>query len=149
MADLTQFDFPSAVRIARVVRAVEQEPRRARPLTFGAVLNDVGRKAIRLGTYTGSWPADQTNTVTLRGSTATLLAVNLFLSLPDNGQRNCAIAKDGTAWHLIQWQWDASTALSGATLGTASLEFARINVPSLGTASTVAISVTTCSTAAS
>ncbi len=80
MADLTQFDFPSAVRIARVVRAVEQEPRRARPLTFGAVLNDVGRKAIRLGTYTGSWPADQTNTVTLRGSTATLLAVNLFLS---------------------------------------------------------------------
>jgi hypothetical protein len=56
------------------------------------------------------------------------------------------VAKDGTAWNLIQWQWDVSTALSSATLG-GSLEFGRINVPSLGTASTVSISVTTCSTA--
>jgi hypothetical protein len=48
---------------------------------------------------------------------------------------------------LIQWQWDASTALSSATLG-GSLEFGRINVPSLGTAATVSISITTCSTAA-
>lgn len=153
MADLTQFDLGSAVRIARVVRAVEQEPRRARPLTFGPLFGPVfeqrQKTTIRLGTYTGAWPVDQMNTVSLRGSTATLIAVNLFLALPDNGQRNCAIAKDGTAWHLIQWQWDASTAISSATLGTASLEFTRINVPSLGTASTFAISVTTCSTAAS
>jgi hypothetical protein len=147
MADLTQFDVRSAARIARVVQAVEQEPRRASPLTFEAVLEQRQKKTLRLGTYTGAWPADQANTVTLRGSTATLSAVNLFLELPSNGQRNCAIAKDGTAWHLIQWQWDASTALSSATLGTASLVFGRINVPSLGTASTVSISVTTCSTA--
>jgi hypothetical protein len=70
------------------------------------------------------------------------------LSLPSSGQRNCAIAKDGTAWHLIQWQQDAATALSSVTLG-GSLEFTRVNVISLGTASTVAVSVTTCSTAAS
>jgi hypothetical protein len=82
--------------------------------------------------------------VTLRGSTATLSAVNLFLTLPSSGERNCAIGRDGTAWHLIQWQQDAATALSSVSLGTASLEFTRVNVISLGTASTVAISTTTC-----
>jgi len=148
MADLTQFDVRSARRIARVVQAVELEPRRARPLTFAPVFDQRQKKVIRFGTYSGPWSLDGTNTVTLRGTADTLSAVNLFLALPDNGQRNCAVAKDGTAWHLIQWQWDASTAISSATLGTASLEFTRINVPSLGTASTVAISVTTCSTAA-
>jgi hypothetical protein len=146
MADLTQFDIGSAQRIARVVRAVEQDFRRARPLEFLPLFDQRPKKAIRLGTYTGPWAINAEATVTLRGSTATLSALNLFLTLPDNGQRNCAIAKDGTAWHLIQWQWDASTALSSATLGS-SLEFGRINVPSLGTASTVSISVTTCSTA--
>jgi hypothetical protein len=104
----------------------------------------------RICTYTGAWAIDGLKTVTFKNQTTTpntASAINLFLSLPDNGQRNCAIAKDGTAWHLIQWQWDASTALSSATLGSESLEFARINVASLGTASTVSISVTTCSTA--
>jgi hypothetical protein len=129
-----------------VVRAAETAPRPARPLTFDAIQQSASRKTFRMATFTGAWAINGLKTVTLRGSTATLSAVNLFLNLPDNGQRNCAIAKDGTAWHLIQWQWDASTALSSATLG-GSLEFGRINVPSLGTASTVSISVTTCSTA--
>jgi len=148
MADLTQFDVRSARRIALVVQAVEQEPRRAEPLTFVAVLEQRQKKTLRLGTYTGVWSVNAANIVTLRGSTATLSAVNLFLTLPSNGQRNCAIAKDGTAWHLIQWQQDAATALSSVSLGTATLEFTRVNVVSLGTASTVAVSVTTCSTAA-
>jgi hypothetical protein len=146
--DPVQFTRESAERIANVVRAAELTPTRGRPLTFDAI-HEAGRRggAFRMATFTGAWPINSTNTVTLRGSTATLSAVNLFLNLPDNGQRNCAIAKDGTAWHLIQWQWDAATALSSATLG-GSLEFGRVNVPSLGTASTVSISVTTCSTAA-
>jgi len=151
MADLTQFDFRSAVRIARVVRAVEQEPRRARPLTFGAVTEQRREKPFRVCTFTGPWPTNEFKMVTFRGVTSTpntVFAINIFLPLPDNGTRNCAVARDGTAWHLIQWQWDVGTAVSSATLGTASLEFSRVNVASLGTASTVAISVTTCSTAA-
>jgi hypothetical protein len=150
MADLTQFDVRSARRIARVVQAVELEPRRASPLTFDPVIEQRSDKVFRVCTYTGDWPAGSSKTVTFKNQTTTpntVSAVNLFLTLPDNGERNCAIAKDGTAWHLIQWQWDASTAVSSATLGTASLVFSRINVPSLGTASTVSISVTTCSTA--
>ena len=140
------FTRPAVERIVKVVRAVEAGDRDQPGITFGAAT--VGPRTFRMATFTGAWSINSAKTVTLRGSTATLSAVNLFLDLPSNGQRNCAVAKDGTAWHLIQWQWDVSTALSSATLG-GSLEFGRINVPSLGTASTVSISVTTCSTAAS
>jgi hypothetical protein len=142
------FTRPAAERIAKVVRTVEAGDRDQGGLTFGRPADGPPGKTFRIATFTGSWSINGVKTVTLRGSTATLSAVNLFLSLPENGQRNCAVAKDGTAWHLIQWQWDVGTAVSSATLGTASLEFSRINVASLGTASTVAISVTTCSTAA-
>jgi hypothetical protein len=110
-----------------------------------------GDKVFRICTYTGAWAVDEFKTVTFKNQTATpntVSAINLFLTLPSNGPRNCAIAKDGTAWHLIQWQQDAATALSSVSLGTATLEFTRVNVISLGTASTVAVSVTTCSTAA-
>jgi hypothetical protein len=147
------FTRPAAERIAKVVRRVEQGDRGAAGLTFTPRgLGGSSPKTFRVCTYTGAWAINTSNTVTFKNQTTTpntVSAVNLFLTLPDNGERNCAIAKDGTAWHLIQWQWDASTAVSSATLGTASLVFSRINVPSLGTASTVAISVTTCSTAAS
>ena len=149
--DAVQFTRESAERIANVVRAAELTPTRGRALSFDAIQQSASRKTFRMATYTGAWAINDTKTVTLRGVTTTpntLSAVNLFLNLPDNGQRNCAVAKDGTAWHLVQWQWDAATALSSATLG-GSLEFGRINVPSLGTAATVSISVTTCSTAAS
>jgi hypothetical protein len=111
-----------------------------------------GDKVFRICTYTGAWAIDGLKTVTFKYKTTTpntVSAINLFINLPSNGQRNCAIAKEGTAWHLIQWQQDAATALSSVSLGTASLEFTRVNVISLGTASTVAVSVTTCSTAAS
>lgn len=144
------FTRPAAERIAKVVRTVEAGDRDQAGLTFGSRVTGPSGKAFRMATFTGSWSINGEKVVTFRNQTTTpntLSAVNLFLNLPDNGQRNCAIAKDGTAWHLIQWQWDASTALSSATLG-GSLEFGRINVPSLGTAATVSISVTTCSTAA-
>jgi hypothetical protein len=144
------FTRPAAERIAKVVRTVEAGDRDQAGLTFGSRVTGPSGKAFRMATFTGSWSINGEKVVTFRNQTTTpntVSAVNLFLNLPDNGQRNCAIAKDGTAWHLIQWQWDASTALSSATLG-GSLEFGRINVPSLGTAATVSISVTTCSTAA-
>jgi len=140
------FTRPAAERIAKVVRKVEAGDRGAAPLRFDRIGGSSG-KVFRFCTYTGSWALDALKTVTFRNQTNTVQAVNLFLSLPDNGQRNCAIAKDGSAWHLIQWQWDVSTALSSVTLTTASLEFSRIKVASLGTESTTYISITTCATA--
>jgi hypothetical protein len=134
-----------------VVRAAETAPRPARPLTFDAIQQSASRKTFRMATFTGAWPINGTKTVTLQGSTATLVAINRFFDHPDVGTRNCAVAKDGTAWNLIQWQWNYSvaTVVTGATLGPSALTFSRATVVVLDqqTASTVSISVTTCSTA--
>ena len=99
---LTQFEIGSAQRIARVVRAVEQEPRRARPLTFGAIPDSGNKRVFRMCTFTGAWSKDTAKVVTLRGVTATLSAVNLFAAISTAASaRDCAVARDGTAWYLI------------------------------------------------
>jgi hypothetical protein len=102
MADLTQFDLGSAARVARVVRQVEQEPPRARPLTFGAVQQQQSRKVFRICTFTGAWSKGASKTVTFKYQTSTpntASATNLFAEVPASG--DCAIARDGTAWFLI------------------------------------------------
>jgi len=153
--DAVQFTRESAERIAGVVRAAELTPTRGRPLTFEAIQDaGRGRKVFRMATFTGSWSINGTKTVTLANG-ATLSAVNPFIDHPSLGTRNCAVAKDGTAWYLAQWQWDfaaatdatANIALSSVNLDATGLSFSRIRVPYLGAASTVSISVTTCATA--
>jgi len=102
MADLTQFDIGSARRIARVVQAVEQEPRRARPLGFGGIPDGGRGKVFKMCTFTGAWSKNTAKTVTFRDSAATVSAVNLFANIATAASsRNCAIARDGTAWYLI------------------------------------------------
>jgi len=97
-----QFTRQSAERIAAVVRQAELTPFPGRALEFDAVANAQGKKVFRVGTFTGAWSVGGTKTVTIRNSTATISAVNLFLNIGvDCGNRNCAIAKDGAAWYLI------------------------------------------------
>jgi hypothetical protein len=67
------------------------------------------QKIFRVGTFTGAWTLNGTNTVTLpvTGSTSvtTVTATNLFASITTaSSSRNCGIAKDGTAWYLIAAQ---------------------------------------------
>jgi hypothetical protein len=147
----TDLDYTSTSALALNSGTIRDLASNAAVLTLPAP-GAAGAKTFRVCTFTGAWSIGDTRSVTFKNQTTTpntVSATNLFLGLPENGTRNCGIAKDGTGWYLIQWQMDAATALSGATLGTASLEFSRINVASLGTATTVSIAVTTCSTAAS
>ena len=150
------FTRPAAERIAKVVRQVEGGDRDTPGIYFGSAPGGVPGKTFRVCTFTGAWSKNSAKTVTFRGVTSTPNTVsseNLFISLPGStatsSSRVCAIAKEGTAWHLIQWEWEVTDVLSGASLGTAALEFTRVNAPYLATAATVQISVTTCSTAAS
>jgi hypothetical protein len=104
MADLTQFDLGSATRIARVVRHVEQDVR-TRPLTFDSVQQSQ-RKVFRVCTFTGAWSKNSAKVVTFKYQTSTpntVSATNLFASIATAAQsvRNCAIAREGTAWFLI------------------------------------------------
>lgn len=100
------FTRPAAERIAKVVRQVEAGDRDAGPLSFGYRDTPAG-KVFRICTFTGSWNIDAAKTVTFKYQTATpntVSATNLFANITATGTRNCAIAKEGTAWFLIAAQ---------------------------------------------
>ena len=68
-------------------------------------------KTFRVCTFTGAWAINGEKVVTFRGVTTTpntVSALNLFASVTGSTSttttRNCAIAKDGTAWYLIAAQ---------------------------------------------
>lgn len=65
-----------------------------------------GSGGIRICTFTGSWSKNSAKTVTFKYQTTTpntVAATNIFANLSvDCGARNCAIARDGTAWFMIQ-----------------------------------------------
>jgi hypothetical protein len=99
------FTRPAAERIAKVVRHVEGGDRDQAGITYGSAPGAAGAKVFRVCTFTGAWSIDATKTVTFMNQTATpntVSAVNLFAALSSaSGDRNCAIAKDGTAWYLV------------------------------------------------
>jgi hypothetical protein len=137
-----------------VVRDYEAGDRGAEPLRFGAAAVDSGRKVFRIATFTGEWSINATKTVTFKYQTATpntAVAVNLFALVPaPSGTADCAIARDGTAWHLIEWFQPTTTAvvtvLTGVTLTTAGLQFTRasITVQSSATLTITTIGTTAC-----
>lgn len=115
--DPTQFTRESAERIANVVRSVELSAPPASPLNFERV--DVVQKAkvFRICTYTGAWSIGDAKTVTFKYQTATpntVSATNLFFPVTNTATanaRDCAIAKDGTAWFLIDVKLAERTAV--------------------------------------
>ena len=121
--DATQFTLESAERIARVVRAAELGSPQARALTFDRVDVFKNAKAFRVATFTGAWAIDSAKTVTFRNVTSTpntVSAVNLFFPI-GTGQTStltCAVAKDGTAWYLIDVPMQTATAVFIGTTST-------------------------------
>lgn len=104
--DAVQFTRESATRIANVVRTVEIGVPKLRPLVFDRVVRDGGDsgKVFRVATFTGAWQIGTLKAVTFAYQTATpntVAVTNLFFPYPNNGAQNCAIARDGTAWFLV------------------------------------------------
>ena len=62
-------------------------------------------KVFRVCTFTGAWSINSQKTVTFKYQTATpntVSATNLFAAIATAASsRNCAVARDGTAWYLI------------------------------------------------
>lgn len=105
MADLTQFDLGSAARIARVVRVVEQEPRRTKPLAFSPVIESGRRRVFRICTFSGAWNINTPKVVTFKYQASTpntVMATNLLCGLNPDGVCDVSVAKEGTAWFLVQ-----------------------------------------------
>jgi len=102
--EVVQFTRESAERISRVVRESENAPLPGSPLTFGPPVQSQ-RKVFRICTFTAAWSKNTTKVVTLKYNTTTpntFVAMNLFAEITSStATRNCAIAKEGTAWFLI------------------------------------------------
>ncbi len=151
--DRVSFTPRSAQRIARVVRAVENARPPGVALEFRTQIIEADKKVFRVATYTGAWPIGSAKTVTFKNQTNTpntVSATNLFFPVTSTaaGSRDCAVAKDGTAWFLIDvvQQTTAVIVLTGVSLGTAGLQFTRasITVASTATESVSTITTTAC-----
>ena len=62
-------------------------------------------KVFRICTFTGAWSKNAGKVVTYKFQSATpntVSAINVFVGMTATTGGNCAIAKDGTAWFLIQ-----------------------------------------------
>ena len=142
------FSRPAAQRIAKAVRVIEAGDRSQPGLTFDHPMPG-GGTLLRTATFTGSWSIGGTKNVTYKYITGTANAVNDLMNLPSAGTRNCVIGREGTAWRLINWQWDIANAATAATLTTTSLRFDTLPVGAVSTSSTVtfSVSVATCATA--
>jgi len=142
----TSFTRPAAERIARVVRKVEAGDRKENALSFERVGRGAGGKVFRVCTFIGSWDIGSTKPVTFKNQTTTpntVSATNLFWPVPDGEERDCAIAKDGTAWYLLVPQLFAADFATAATVTTASIEFHTLPGVALATSSTVVFSLET------
>ena len=146
------FSRPAAQRIAKAVRAVEGGNRNQPGLTFDHPMpGGSGTKPFRVCTFTGAWSISSSKTVTFKYQTTTpntAAVQNDLISLPSAGTRNCVIGREGTAWHLINWQWDIVNAATAAALTTTSLRFDTLPVGAVSPISTVtfSVSVATCAT---
>lgn len=99
----TFFDAQSAVRIANAVRQVEIGDRAEKPLEFDPVLPEQGKK-FRIATFSGAWSPNSQKVVQFVANGQTVNAYNRtfpLFSVPANNQIACSIAKDGTAWYLV------------------------------------------------
>jgi len=146
------FTRPAAERIAHVVRTVERSGRDTKGPTWNPRMEGGSGVVFHIGTFTGAWAINSDKTVTFKYQTTTpntANVTNLFWPLPDGPQRDCSIAKEGTAWYLLVPQLYAANAATAATITTASLQFKTLPVVALATSSTAvfSVSVVTCSTA--
>ena len=109
------FTRPAAQRIAAAVRKVEGGSRDQPPFGFEhpqGIGSNV--KVFRVCTYTGAWSKGTDKTVTFKYATSTpntVSATNLFFPVTSTAGGDCAVAKDGTAWFLIDVPMFTATAV--------------------------------------
>lgn len=107
-AQRVTFTRPAAERIAKAVRTVEGGNRSSSALEFGAAPGAPQLKTFRIATFgSAAWSVDTARTVTLFHVTNTPNTVSVSNVFGDIGtatstSRKCAIAREGTAWYLIQ-----------------------------------------------
>jgi hypothetical protein len=99
---------PYKQRVDNALATVEGMPSQQKttliPTRF-ETLQQPQSKTFRICTFTGAWSINASKTVTFRGVTSTpntVSAINLVCGLNPSGSCDVSIAKDGTAWYLVQ-----------------------------------------------
>ena len=103
--DRVSFTRPAAERIGKAVRQVEAGDRDLGPIEWGPRGGGAASKVFRVCTFTGAWAINSAKTVTFRNVTSTpntVSVTNLVCGLSPAGSCDATIAKDGTAWYLVQ-----------------------------------------------
>jgi hypothetical protein len=117
MADRISFTRPAVERIASAVRAVENARPAGGPLGFRRQMLE-NTRAVKLASFIGPWPKNSQNVITFKGTSRTANASNLFFPVPGTHTRECAVAKIGTAWHLIDVPFNERTAVFAGRTAT-------------------------------
>lgn len=89
----------------RVVESMAQPASIVRLPTSIETLPQPAAKTFRICTFTGAWAINASKTVTFKNQTATpntVSVVNLVCGLNPSGSCDVSVAKDGTAWYLVQ-----------------------------------------------
>jgi hypothetical protein len=120
-----KFTRPAAQRIAAAVRQVEGGNRDQPPFGFEHP-QGIGPnvKLFRIATFTGAWAKNSVKTVTFKYTTATpntAVASNLFFPVTGTAGGDCGIAKEGTAWFLIDVPLFTATAVFVRTTSSATI----------------------------
>lgn len=98
------FTRPSAARIARVVRVVENARPGGRPLETQRQDILSKQRVFRVCTFTGVWSIGSLKTVTFKDQTSTpntVAVVNLFCGMSPTTACDVLVAKAGTDWHVV------------------------------------------------
>lgn len=122
--ELVQFTSNAADRIAKVVRTVERGDTKGTGLYFGRPAIAEEGKVFRICTFTGAWSINSSKVVTFRNQTTTpntVSALNLFFPWTGAATTDCAIARDGTAWYLIDVPFSTATAVFARSTSAASI----------------------------
>lgn len=99
---------PYKQRVDRALSVVEGQPSQGGVTTIPTrfeTLPQPASKTFRICTFTGAWAINASKTVTFKGVTTTpntVSVVNLVCGLNPAGSCDVSIAKDGTAWYLVQ-----------------------------------------------
>jgi hypothetical protein len=89
----------------RVVESMAQPASIVRLPTSVETLPQPQQNVFRIATFTGAWSISATKVVTFKYQTTTpntVSAINLACGLNPTGSCDVSVAKDGTAWYLVQ-----------------------------------------------
>jgi hypothetical protein len=94
-------------RTRRVIDVVEGQVTPSGFRTSGGLFEEgpAEGRVFRICTFTGAWSINSTKTVTFKYQTATpntVVATNLVCGLSPTSSCDVSIAKEGTAWYLVQ-----------------------------------------------